>query len=261
MDEKATKPEYDKLRERERTRQPSVFLTIRDAGGEVVRRLPGSTRNGVHRTDWDLRYGGVPGRGPFVIPGTYTVTVSKQVGGELTDLSAAEPIEVEHLALGTIQPEDREAVRAFHRQVAELHLAVQSTGRAMAEAEEQLSAIERAVFDSLGADQGLTHQAHDLLVRLRGLRELIEGDDLPGRFNEPTLPGIRERVQYATATWGMTAPPTQAQRLAYDDAAEAFADVLEQVRTLLNEDVPALQQKLDEAGVLWTPGRLPSWRR
>ena len=57
----------------------------------------------------------------------------------------------------------------------------------------------------------------------------------------------------------MTAPPTQTQRDAYEYAASEFGEVLEQLRSLIDTDLKALQVKLDEAGVNWTPGRLPVW--
>jgi len=55
----------------------------------------------------------------------------------------------------------------------------------------------------------------------------------------------------------MTAPPTQTQRDAYEDAASEFEGVHATLRELLEQDVEALLRKLDEAGVLWTPGRMP----
>ncbi|MCH7792659.1 MAG: glycosyl hydrolase, partial [Planctomycetes bacterium] len=103
-------PDFEQIREDERRRSPSVILTIRDEDGQIVRRLKGSTGKGVHRTSWDLR---LVSRGPYALPGTYTVTISKEADGEATDLSEPVSFEVVALELGTFQPEDREEVRAF----------------------------------------------------------------------------------------------------------------------------------------------------
>jgi hypothetical protein len=256
LDKKATQPEYEKLREKERTRPATVTLTIRDEAGNPIRHLRGSTSEGVHRTSWDLRYGS---RGPSVLPGRYTVSLSKQVNGEISDLGDPEPFEVVPLALGTFQPEDREEIRRFHAQVVHLFRAVQSTGRALAEARSQLSGVEDAVFDTPGADPALAHEAHELEVRLQGIDRQLNGDPLPRRFSEPGLPGIRQRVGFAVSSWNVTAPPTQTQRDAYEFASAEFENALRELRQIIETDLGALKKKLDDAGVPWTPGRLPTW--
>jgi hypothetical protein len=263
LDKDATEPDYEKLREKERVRDASVMLTIRNDQGEIVRRLNGSTGKGVHRTSWDLRMGGASGRrgGPFVLPGHYTVTISKQINGEITDLTESEPFEVVPLALGTFQPDDRAEIRDFHGKVARLYLAVDAASRSLGEAQSQLGAVEQAVFNTMGADQSLIQEAHDLTLRLQDIQQELNGDSLPARYSDPTLPGIRQRVQFAVASWSMTAPPTQTQRDAYEYAAAAFEEVLDDLREVLEVDLAALRQKLDDNGVPWTPGRLPAWNR
>ena len=140
-------------------------------------------------------------------------------------------------------------------------MAVQGAGRALGEAEDQLSGIGRVVFDTPDADPALAQQAHDIVNRLKEIRIALNGDPLPRRFQEPTLPGIRQRVQNAVSSWSMTAPPTQTQRDAYEYAADAFGDVLDRLAEIIEVDIPDLHEQLDEAGVPWTPGRLPKWDR
>jgi photosystem II stability/assembly factor-like uncharacterized protein len=256
MDGSATKPEYDKLREQERTRSAAVWMTIRDADGNVITRMRGSTGSGVHRDTWNLRYAD----GPYVLPGTYYLTISKQVDGEITELTE-EPAEivVRHLEAGVLQPEDRVAVRDFHREVVALSQAAGDAGRAMRDLGEQLGAVERAVFETLEADQAIAHRAHELQVRLTDLEERLNGDRLPARFEEPTLPGIRDRIGNASSTWRMTAPPTGTQRAAFEYAAADFGELMADLRVLLEEDWPQLKDDLDAAGVQWTPGRMLRW--
>lgn len=256
LDDDATSPEYDKLREQARTRSAAVWLTIRDPDGNVVSRLRGPTSAGIHRSTWNLRYAD----GPYVVPGTYTVSISKQVDGEVTELTE-EPVafRVRHLAAGVLQPEDRQAVLAFHREAVEVNRAANAAARAMGDLDDQLAAIERAVFDTLEADQGIAHRAHELRVRIIDLQERLNGDTLPARFQEPTLPGIRDRIRLATASWGMTAPPTGTQRDALEYARTDFEALMDELRPLLEEDWPALQDELDAAGVHWTPGRRLRW--
>jgi photosystem II stability/assembly factor-like uncharacterized protein len=254
------KPDYDGLRAQDRARGSSVMLLIRDESGEIVTRLRGSSGKGVHRSSWNLRSGGGGFRGgPYVLPGTYTVTVAKEVAGEVTELSEPEPFEVVPLALGRFQPEDRAEVRDFHAKVGKLSSAVQAASRAISEADGQLAGVEQAVFNTPAGDPQLAQEAHELRMRLKDLTETLNGDSTPARYNEPTIPGIRQQVQFAIASWNMTAPPTQTQRKAYEYAASEFGDVLDELRTLIETDLPEFHAKLDEAEIPWTPGRVPTW--
>ena len=59
--------------------------------------------------------------------------------------------------------------------------------------------------------------------------------------------------------WNVTSAPTGTQRDAYRYAADAFGGVLEDLRELIEEDLAALEDRLEEAGAPWTPGRVPEW--
>lgn len=262
LDTSASKPDYETIRARDRHRSSALILTIRDDAGETVRRLRGSTSKGVHRTTWDLRYAGGGGfaGGPPVLPGTYTIQISKQEDGEVTDLT--EPIEfgVRSLALGTFQPEDPEEVASFHREIGALYKAAQGATRALSEAESMVSGVEQAVFNTPGADLALAHEAHEITNRLKDIRIAMDGDRTPSRYGEPTSPSLRDRIRNAMASFRVTAPPTQTQRDAYDYAAADIGEVLDQLRMIVEEDIPALHERLDEAGVAWTAGRrVPDW--
>ena len=74
--------------------EPTVQIRILDRAGRTVRELEGPDRGGFNRVAWDLRYplsfeardddGGWfgPPKGPFVVPGEYTVTLQAR-GREL----------------------------------------------------------------------------------------------------------------------------------------------------------------------------------
>ena len=107
-------PDWDELRAEDREETPTILLTVRDADGNVVRRLTGPTGKGFHRVAWDLRYPPAsptslepfptdnpfrdPPSGPLAAPGTYTVELASRIDGEVTVL--AEPDELHHQAAG-----------------------------------------------------------------------------------------------------------------------------------------------------------------
>ncbi|MEE8277609.1 MAG: hypothetical protein V3R89_02680 [Thermoanaerobaculia bacterium] len=66
--------------------------------------------------------------------------------------------------------------------------------------------------------------------------------------------------QWSQSPWTSTSAPTQTHRDAYAIAGEAFAEVLEEVRSLIEEDLARLEERLEAAGGPWTPGRVPRWQ-
>jgi photosystem II stability/assembly factor-like uncharacterized protein len=72
-----------------------VVLTVTDADGKAVRKLTGSATGGLHRLTWDLRPegGGGPRGAALVKPGTYKVSLAKQVKETVTPFG--EPVDME----------------------------------------------------------------------------------------------------------------------------------------------------------------------
>ena len=80
----------------------------------TIRELDASSDRGLNRVAWDLRFPAMDavGTGPgypdeevtgfLAAPGSYTVSLSKTVRGETTELVAAQPFEVERLREGAL---------------------------------------------------------------------------------------------------------------------------------------------------------------
>ena len=140
-------PGWDTLKAEDREDPPAVILTIRNAAGQIVRRLAGPGAAGLHRIVWDLRWpnylpvtgGETVRRGdddegfsgarsrPLALPGKYTVVLEKRDEQGTTELVPPTAFEVEPLNLATLPPPDREAVMAFARQTGELQRAALGT--------------------------------------------------------------------------------------------------------------------------------------
>ncbi|HSF14225.1 MAG TPA: glycosyl hydrolase [Vicinamibacteria bacterium] len=271
-------PSWDALRAEDRETEPAIFLTVRDGEGNVVRRLEGPESKGFHRVAWDLRFPdsrptrlketppdnpfASPPQGPMVVPGTYEVSLSKRVGGVVTPLGEPQRFETVALGTATLPAEDKAALLAFQQETAALQRAVLGAVRAVENTRERLDYIEKAVLQAPEADPSLLDETRALEDRLYDIDVALSGDDTIESRAEPAPLGILERVQdIVSAQWQSTSAPTETSRANYRIAADAFEPVLEDLRTLIDIDVRALEQKLDVADAPWTPGRLPSWRR
>ena len=92
-------PSWEELKAEDREDDPGVLLTIRDNAGQVVRYIPVSTSQGMHRVTWDFRYTGFTpvqlrgdGFGPVAVPGKYTVSLSTRVDGQTDGTRPADSV-------------------------------------------------------------------------------------------------------------------------------------------------------------------------
>jgi hypothetical protein len=182
------------------------------------------------------------------------------VDGEMVVLAGPESFEVVPLDLATFEAEDRAEVLAFRRKLAELQRAVHGAIRAGEEAETRLAHLRKAFVDTPAAKPALLAEIHDQQQRLNELLTRLRGDRTREKRYEPRPPSVRQRVDEVVSNqWQVTSPPTKTQRDSYANASAEFAQVLSDLRQLLEVDLVQLEDKLEAAGAPWTPGRLPDW--
>ncbi|MBN2430127.1 MAG: glycosyl hydrolase [Acidobacteria bacterium] len=261
-------PGWNALRQEAQEEDPAILLTVHDSDGNVVRHLTGPVTAGFHRVAWDLRYPPstpppyetepffMPSGGPLAAPGEYGVSLAKRVDGIVTDLQQTQSFSVAPLRNGTLPQQDPDRNEDFQRRVAELQRSVSGADAAISQGLKTLDLIKQALLNSTAADTSLHEEARVLEKRLLELREAIHGDAQPQGIGEPVPPSINRRLQVvlmgsAFSTYG----PTPTHRRSYEIAHDEFAQVQAAVNQLLEVDLPALEQKLEAAGVPWTPGR------
>ena len=252
-------PSWDEFKAEDREVAPRVDLNIRNSEGELVRRINGSTSRGMHRTNWDLRMGGSR-RGPMAIPGTYTVDITKTIDGETTELVAAADFEIEPLMYDETSQPDREAIMEFVTKAQDLSKSIQGATSVAGQAQTTLTAIKSVVSRSVELDQELFNEARTIELKLMDILEKFNGDPTKPKRNEPALPGISGRVRTMMfGAMGSTEGPTGTHERQFEIAAEQYEAVLGELETLVDDEIPALNEKLDEADAPWTPGRkIPS---
>lgn len=270
-------PSWEDLRLEEREEAPTVILTVTDEDGNVVRRLNGPARQGIHRVSWDLRYPAANPtnlkprdsgifdfrpQGPMAMPGTYKVSLSRRADGKLEALGEPQTFEVAPLGTASLPAKDRGALLAFQRKTARLQRAALGASNALEEARDRVKHLAQAIVDTPEADLTLRDEALALDLKLEKLTRELEGDGLLASRNEPVPPAILDRVQGVVGGhWGTTSAPTQTHLDAYETAAKAFEPFLAELTATIEKDLVALEAKVEAAGGPWTPGRVPTWKR
>ena len=274
-EEEVAIPAWDALREEAREKGPLVLLTVRDETGQVVRRVTGPASAGLHRVAWDLRYPPAtpvsletrerglfssPPQGPPVAPGAFTVSLAKVVDDQVTPLGEDRSFTARPLGLATLPGADRAEMAAFQRRTAAFQRAVMGAVRAAGEAQTRIDHLRQALIDTPGANYALIEELRAVEERLKDLQVELEGDPVVDAYNEPTPPSIVGRMfRVVFGHWGSTSGPTATQRASLQAASDAFGEVLADLRTLVETDLAAIEQRLESMGAPWTPGRVPVW--
>ncbi|MCP3959442.1 MAG: glycosyl hydrolase [bacterium] len=261
-------PGWDELRREAREEEPAMVLTVRDASGEVVRRLEGPAKAGFHRVAWDLRHPPTtawnpnPGEdflgddGFLAAPGTYNVSLARRVEGVLTELGEPRTFEVVRLTETTLPGAEPAEMVAFLRRLQELLRGVTGAAAAIDETDKRLGAIKETLKRSTASDAGLDDQVRALEARLADLREALGGNQQRDDIGEPNPPSIQRRLAVAQvgnrfSTYGPT--PTHVRSV--EIAEKELAEVRRDLNQLITADLVALEDQLEAAGVPWTPGR------
>ena len=268
-------PSWEDLKAEDREEQPMLVFTVTDEEGNVVRRITQPTMPGINRVVWDFRYPTTtptqlgPGRGwrravgPAVVPGTYKVSMSKWVDGELTELVAPVSFETEALGLAALEAQDKAAVLAFNQKLGRLMRAVMGANAVIGDADNRIEYIKKAILDTPAAGPELATRARELELRLMDIREKFTGDPTMSRRNEPAEDGILGRMQTAVfSMWRSSSAPTNTAIRQYEIAADQFEAVLGELRQFIEVDLKSLEEQLEALGAPWTPGRpIPNWTR
>jgi len=149
---------------------------------------------------------------------------------------------------------------AFMKKVAALQRGVSAASQAAAIGFTTIENLEKALARSTVAPGTLDIELEALKQRLYDLDEALSGNRSMRSLGEPRSPTVAGRLRVASTTNGQSDyGPTATHRRAFEIATEEFAAIEPKLRRLLEVDLPALESKMEAAGVPWTPGRpLPS---
>ncbi len=259
-------PPFAELEAERREPSPAMVLTVRNAAGEVVRRLIAPATKGFHRVAWDLRrpatdaISSPPGKdstftGALAPPGRYTVTLAERIDGVETTLAGPVTLEVERLRQGALPGASPEAAAAFLAEVEEMNGRVSAAQQALDRAIERVELLAHVLARSIAAPE-LEQERSRIRQELWRLDERLRGNRSRGEVavaSPPTIGGRLGVAQFGTqfSTYG----PTPTHRRALAIAASELAAWKSEFARLAEQELPALEQRLDAADVPWTPGR------
>ena len=271
-DEKpVTFPGWDAVEAERRQKDPQIWLTVRDSNGEIVRRVKGKNKKGFTRVTWDLKYPASDAimneddaegdfTGAMVAPGQFTVSLSKQVDGVVTNLSEPVSFMVEKLHDGALPAQDPQVVAAFWKEVEALNKMTTAVRRVLSEAIDRTAMLQKTLARTYAAPGNLEGELHALEYALLGLEQELRGNRSKREIGENREPSIGDHQRVAWSSSESTYGPTPAMKRGLELAASGFNGLKKKLEVLVEIDIPRLEQALMDAGAPWIKGQpLPKY--
>jgi len=270
-------PSWEQLRREDREEAPSITLTVRDAAGNVVRRINGPAGKGFHRVAWDMRYPAPhpvnlkpkpkadyapwagPPQGPMAIPGQYSVTMSKRVEGESVEISATQSFALKPLFEGGLVTDDHQALLEFQMQSNDLYRAIAGANRAMGEIQARIDHLLKAAADTPSSSEAQEQSLRALNTRMHDLKVKLSGDSTISSRAEAVPMSITSRIgNIVGGHWDSQSAVTGNYRDSYAIAEQQFTAALGELKSI-STDLAEVEASLQAEGAPWTPGRIPDW--
>lgn len=270
-------PSWDELRAEDNEEEPSLHFVIKDSNGNVVRRVKANNKKGFHRTQWDMRltpphpvrlkkpafvpYWASSPMGPLATPAEYSVTLMKRQNGQLQALTAPQKFRLKVLNNSPEISNNPQAVQAFHKKAAELKRAVDGVNGKVKEINNRIKHLKKAMQVTASATENDMQTINSLRDRLIALKVKLNGDSTISSRSEPVPWSISQRVGsiYGSLIESQSDVP-QMFKDSYIIAANEFTEALNEFNAIAS-DLDAFEQRAEELGAPWTPGRTPEWKK
>jgi photosystem II stability/assembly factor-like uncharacterized protein len=234
-------------------------VTIVDAQNKVVRELAGNKNAGINRLIWDLRAappaGVANGRGPFVLPGKYTVKLSG-AGPETTAV-----LTVDHDSQMPVSDAERRARFTFLTTINGIQATMQNATAALTSLNTGLTTLTENLKKVPTVPPAVTTAAAAALEQLRELQRKVgpsggggDGDEgggggggLRGRINN--LFTEIDGAQPTAPQQGTLTGPTTNQKQRLDEAITEWNAVLAELNNLITTKIPELNQQITRANI------------
>jgi len=269
-------PTRDELVLEEREISPYLVFTIKDKNGETVRTLYEKASKGIHRANWNLRYGSPgpvnlrkdefdptreSGSWMMALPGEYSVSMSMVENGELKPLAGPVTFNTVVLNNTSLPAADPQEADDFYSQVADLYRVYAAAGDFREELLKKTAYIQQALQQNDKATMAMKDKAQKIKYQLDDLKFTFEGTPAKASWEEvpPEHVPLDNRFEnIAWVAWQSTSAPTETQKENYRILIEEFPPVLTQLEKI-DQELKEMDQELDNLKAPHTPGRVPKF--
>lgn len=239
-----------------------IWLTVKDEEGNVIRKLKAPAKKGLNRMAWDLRFANTrainPNReassrrwnrgGALVVPGTYTVSMSKEIDGTVTKLADPISFEVVPLRESTLKGASPEEYKSFMADLNQLQSDYAKVSNAMQKNLSKVKAMQLALERAAIEPGKLNAQIHNVYQALLALNAKENGLSTKNEVGEKSNPGVGSFLRMASRGLATTYGPTQMYKENLEIAKKLLKKLKKEVDLFTMETIPAIEKQLQDAG-------------
>ncbi len=274
-------PGVDELRAEEEEIAPYLVFSIKDASGRETMKLTKKAGKGISRLTWGLKYpslrpvsirtekftpvaasgstgrrgGGIP-----VMPGTYSVSLSMVTSQGVKELAGPVEFKAEALGISTLPAQNTTELHAFQSDVSDLASTMSAAENFAADLQKKVLLIRQTLHNTPGTSEELKEKARSLKGQLEDVIFIFEGPEARASREEIPpypMPLNRRLGALVYAHYSSTSEVTQTEKDNYEILKVELQPVLDKLKSV-HEDIKDMNEKLDDIGAPWTPGRIPA---
>jgi len=262
-------PGWDALEEESRQDKPTILLVIKDANGKVINTVKGTNKKGFNRVNWNLSYPSKSGerlraprgrrgfRGPgiMVTPGSYTVTLVKQMNGTQTILQEPETFQVVPLMESTLPRKSYQEMDNFREATFAFQQDLTATNIALSKSQQTIDAMLRALNKATSPSNDLYTRLHDAKTALLDIDKELHGNPVKDEIGERSNPTASDGNSLGWRALGNTYGPTDEHKGLLNRVQSQLKKVKAKLTPIVNSTLPALERDLKNAGAPWIEGQ------
>ncbi|CAA0331368.1 BNR/Asp-box repeat-containing protein [Alteromonas alvinellae] len=254
-------PSWEAVEAENQEAVPAIYVEIKDSEGDVIKRVEGKVKKGLHRITWDMKHTSTApltdkeskDRGLMALPGTYTATLFKRVDAKVTPLSEAVSFELQPIYQGALEGATYEEIAAYSNDVSRAQKRALSSTTVLTQLKDTMALLRTAIDRTPSDVAKLEAQFAAIQDEINEVNRAFYG--LKSRDKMGIKPAnIMSRLRYARSALGSSYGPTQQHKDQLGYAQNSLDSVVTRISTLQNTAVPKLQHAVLDAGGPWTAG-------
>ncbi len=263
-------PGWKALEDEKQLDPPAILLTIKDGNGNVVNTIKGTNKKGFNRVAWGLDYAERTGvklkassgggdnflGSPYMAtPGTYTVTLSKLVNGQVTGLAAPQSFEVKPLSKGALPAKPTTEIDAFREDYQNYQQDLTATDIVLDKSIVKIKAMKRALNQAKRPTTALMTKIYETEQKLQELHKIMNGSAAKNEIGERNAPSPQDGSFIGLVALRNTYGPTGNHKNALNRAKQQLQTVKTKLNTIHTNVISVLEADLKAAGAPWIEGQ------
>ena len=260
-------PGYAVLDKENNESAAKIWITIKDADGNIIRHLQEKAKKGTHRIAWDLRHASTqainPNRnnrsrwnsgGPMVTPGQYSAQLSLEKDGVVTAMGEAVIVNVQPIREGVLKGVDYTTLDNYRKELTAVQNDLQRLMDQYDQAETTLNGLKKAVGKTPAAPTSFIKDLFEVEKDMTALMRKAEGSPAREEIGERNPPTVQNHMRAAYRGLSTTYGPTPLHRKSLAIAKEMLEELRPEIERISKTTLPDLSEKLKQAGAPYILG-------